>query len=524
MTPDAPTTKAPATIAALLTRLAPGAIAVVGVAGPGVDAILGRVLRRAPARVMQNTSDQPPRLLDHRPTFCQIVDEGAIVDDVVVVRIPRGDTTTAEINTHGGVRIAQRVLMLMEKNGARIVDADAFVSLYAEADLIERDVDRTLLGVSSRRLTHWLLTQRRILPGFLRQLDSLGAHSQTAETFVAQGGLRPQPKCGTGVPPVTPPARRRCNRSLREKRRFQSLVVQASRPCHERRNDDTTGPSGRTPTPSEVTAFHERSRVAVRLIEGLRVALIGPVNAGKSTLANRLIGADRVITSDQPGTTRDWVSETALVQGWPVTLTDTAGIRNTNCEIEAEAIRRARRQAGLADLVVIVLDATVAAGWRRDQWVCVLRSLSPNGGADVSQVSDHEPGPRATGGFGKAARGRKENSGSETPFLTVKTTGETPVPQFCHGLIGPWSLPAVRPSVVVMNKWDIAVASGESGIADCRMPISGSGHGEMECPLRISALKGTGIDELESRIASLLGLDRLGDDLPTVFLRHQLPR
>src|SRR5262249_28463970 len=86
--------------------------------------------------------------------------------------------------------------------------------------------------------------------------------------------------------------------------------------------------------------------------------IIGPPNAGKSTLANRLLGGDRIITSDIPGTTRDWISETALINGWPVTLTDTAGVRDATCEIESEAIRRGQTQARSADLVIIVLDAT----------------------------------------------------------------------------------------------------------------------------------------------------------------------
>lgn len=102
--------------------------------------------------------------------------------------------------------------------------------------------------------------------------------------------------------------------------------------------------------------------IAATLIRGLRVALIGPPNAGKSTLANCLIGRDRIITSDTPGTTRDWISETALISGWPVTLTDTAGIRHTECPIESEAIRRSRQQARIADLVLIVIDAAASPG------------------------------------------------------------------------------------------------------------------------------------------------------------------
>jgi len=112
---------------------------------------------------------------------------------------------------------------------------------------------------------------------------------------------------------------------------------------------------------AERAAYNRRTQAAIRVVAGLRVVLVGPPNAGKSTLANGLIGRDRVIIADQPGTTRDWVSETALIDGWPVTLTDTAGVRETDDAIEAEAIRRGREQAGAGDLIVVVLDATRGA-------------------------------------------------------------------------------------------------------------------------------------------------------------------
>jgi tRNA modification GTPase len=106
----------------------------------------------------------------------------------------------------------------------------------------------------------------------------------------------------------------------------------------------------------------ERSRSLMRLIRPARVAIVGPPNAGKSTLVNFLLGRKAAITSDIPGTTRDWVDGVALLTSGkvsaPVTLVDTAGIRETPDELEQESIRRTRAQAEAADLVVAVFDGT----------------------------------------------------------------------------------------------------------------------------------------------------------------------
>jgi tRNA modification GTPase len=94
------------------------------------------------------------------------------------------------------------------------------------------------------------------------------------------------------------------------------------------------------------------------LLHPPRVAIVGPANAGKSTLANQLFAQERSITADLPGTTRDWVGATANVDGLAVMLVDTPGLRDTSDAIEAEAIALARPQIERADLVVLVLDQT----------------------------------------------------------------------------------------------------------------------------------------------------------------------
>lgn len=100
------------------------------------------------------------------------------------------------------------------------------------------------------------------------------------------------------------------------------------------------------------------SRRGQRLRDGLHVVLLGAPNVGKSSLLNVLAGAARAIVTATPGTTRDLVRETLVVDGAQLTLVDTAGLRESGDEIEREGMRRAREEVRQADLVLLVLDAT----------------------------------------------------------------------------------------------------------------------------------------------------------------------
>jgi small GTP-binding protein len=95
-----------------------------------------------------------------------------------------------------------------------------------------------------------------------------------------------------------------------------------------------------------------------KMLNPPRVAIVGAPNVGKSTLANQLFAQQRSITADVPGTTRDWVGEIANLDGLPVMLVDTPGVRETSDPIERHAIERSREVVRGADLIVYVIDAT----------------------------------------------------------------------------------------------------------------------------------------------------------------------
>ena len=92
--------------------------------------------------------------------------------------------------------------------------------------------------------------------------------------------------------------------------------------------------------------------------EGIRVAIVGKPNVGKSSLMNALLGENRAIVTNIPGTTRDTIEESATIHGLPLVLTDTAGIRETDDVIEQMGIQKSHEEMEAADLVVLVLDGS----------------------------------------------------------------------------------------------------------------------------------------------------------------------
>jgi tRNA modification GTPase len=106
----------------------------------------------------------------------------------------------------------------------------------------------------------------------------------------------------------------------------------------------------------EITELVESESAGRKLRSGIRVTILGPRNAGKSSLYNALLGEERAIVSSLPGTTRDILRERMHIGGFTYLLEDTAGIAQTGCEVEAKGISIGRRAAELAELVLFVVD------------------------------------------------------------------------------------------------------------------------------------------------------------------------
>ncbi len=143
--------------------------------------------------------------------------------------------------------------------------------------------------------------------------------------------------------------------------------------------------AGRTQLQHLVSSY-PRAR---RLLSGVRVALAGPPNAGKSTLANRLFDQPWSLASPEPGTTRDWVTQPIALAGIPIEIIDTAGLRVADDSLEARAIGRGVEMIDRADLVLMVID--VSAALPQDAWALMTR-LAASGGIAVLNKHDLVPG------------------------------------------------------------------------------------------------------------------------------------
>jgi tRNA modification GTPase len=332
------------TITALSTPPGRGAIAIVRLSGLQT----GRVLRRIflPKNKTEN-------FLDRKFVFGRFVGaDGEPFDEGMVVFMagPRSYTgeDMAELYCHGGPAIVRALLSAAVDSGARPAAPGEFTRrafLEGKIDLVQSESVADLISAETKRaakaaLSHLEGGLSSVLEGIWEKIVEVGAHLEAAIDFPDEFEPGAGPTLTGG--PVS-------GEELSE--RFS--VISA-----------------------ELKKLEESFITGQILREGARVAILGRPNSGKSTLLNRLLGADRAIISSIPGTTRDTVEDVCDIGGIPLRLIDTAGLRETEDPVEREGARRARRAAADADLRLVLMDAT--AGLEEATWVVAeLKNLEP---------------------------------------------------------------------------------------------------------------------------------------------------
>jgi tRNA modification GTPase len=300
------------TIAALSTPFGEGALAVVRVSGPEAHAIADRVFRGG--RVAHRTA-----------AFGRIVDAEGVVDEVVLTAYHAPASYTGEdvveISGHGGVLVSARVLQAVLQAGARAAGSGEFT----QRAFLNGKMD---------------LTQAEAVMDLIRAQTPLAARA-AAEQLAG--------RIGSEILAI----------------REAILDVVAHVEAHIDFPDEDIDPDTGAALQARIEAARERIARLLEtanegriLREGVRLAICGRPNAGKSSLLNRLAGYERAIVSPTPGTTRDTIEEVLNLRGIPFRVIDTAGLRETPDAIEREGVRRAREAVAAADIVLRVIDAT----------------------------------------------------------------------------------------------------------------------------------------------------------------------
>ena len=302
------------TIAAISTAPGMGAVALVRVSGPESWAAVRAVFDGA-------KSDPAPR----KAYFGKIRDGANVIDEVLVTffRGPASYTgeDLVEIGCHGGVLVSAKVLEVLLKQGLHLAEPGEFTQrafLNGKMDLTQAEAVMDLINAQTplalRAATEQLEGRIGQETNEIREsLLAIAAHLEAYIDFPEEGI---DPTVGLALADQMKGA---CNR-------VDSLLATAN--------------EGRI------------------LREGVRLAIVGKPNAGKSSLLNRLLGYERAIVSEIPGTTRDTVEEVASLRGVPFRIIDTAGLRQSEDRIEQAGIERTYRAIERADVVLHVVDAT----------------------------------------------------------------------------------------------------------------------------------------------------------------------
>ena len=308
------------TIAAISTPIGRGGIGIVRLSGKDAVKIADRLFSSPKNKKLLKTPS-------HRILYGHIINpsNGEVVDEALVSVMKAPNTYTrediVEINCHGGPLPLRRVLEIVLKNGARLAEPGEFTRrafLNGRIDLAQAEAVLDVINAMTEQSQKAAMEQLKgrfseTIVSVREELIDLTAFVEAYIDF---------PEEDIELPSF-------------EEMKQRALKIQGL-----------------------LKQLIDSSRYGLILREGIRTAIIGRPNVGKSSLLNALLEQDRAIVTEAPGTTRDIIEDYLNIQGLPVKIMDTAGIRSVEDIAEKEGVRRSLKAMDDADLVLVILDGS----------------------------------------------------------------------------------------------------------------------------------------------------------------------
>jgi len=306
------------TIASISTAPGIGGIGIIRMSGKDTFIILDKIFE-------QKNKKSIDEIQGYTIKYGNIVDDGKIVDEVLVsyFKAPKSYTTEdmCEINSHGGTIIMRKILELCLKNGAELAEAGEFTKrafLNGRIDLSQAESVIDIINAKTDREAKEGLKQ---LDGYLsREIQEIKKDLMEIVTNIEVSIDYPE----YDTPEAT-------NDDIREKINI---------------------------TRERLLCLEKSFKNGKIIKEGIKTVIIGRPNAGKSSLLNAMLKEDRAIVTEYEGTTRDTIEEFVNINGVPLMLVDTAGIREAEDAVEKIGIEKSRKLAEAADLIIAIIDAS----------------------------------------------------------------------------------------------------------------------------------------------------------------------
>jgi tRNA modification GTPase len=307
------------TIAAIATAVSDSGIGIIRISGEDAINVADKIFRN------KNNERKLSKVKSHTINYGFIYDDNELIDEVMaaVMYAPNTYTTenTVEIDCHGGILVMNKILDVVLKNGARLAEPGEFTKRAFLNGRIDLSKAEAVMDV----------------------IHSKNEFALKASVKQLSGSVSDKVK------------------SLREEILYEIAFIESALddPEHISLDGYTDKLSGKVVSiRNELKKLIDSADNGKILKDGINTVIVGKPNAGKSSLLNILVGEDKAIVTSVAGTTRDVLEENIKLHGIGLNIIDTAGIRDTEDEVEKIGVDKARKYAANADLIIYVVDGS----------------------------------------------------------------------------------------------------------------------------------------------------------------------